>query len=708
MTKQVADHQAAVKAGFAAAEDAIRDAGKLSLPIQVRTAEISSVQVRKTDDGVTRFSMSLSSEYPVDRFWGTEILSHDKGAVRLDRAKSGAMPLLWNHNADDPVGMVDGCSISGKRLMIEGTFFTTQRAQDVAAMVAGGLRNVSVGYRIHAVEENVDEDQFTVTDWEPYEGSIAPVPADPTVGNGRAAGEAYEVRHIRKPPPEPAAAGTQTLNTEARQKRASSFTATAAVPTEKSVNEDPNAAAGTSAGNQTDTAGLETRGAGAEIQTRASVASGPSALDIENQRVKAIQNLCKANSFDGQLERQWISSGMAFDKVSDQMLRIMEERGKANEKNLPANLGMSSSEVESFSICRAVLAAASGDWRKAGLESEASEQIARNLNKAPDAKRFYVPYDVMRRSISQRALQSEQRALQTRGLAPWQTRADNVGTTSQGGFLVETVNMDFVTLLRNRSVCYRLGARPMSGLVGNVNIPKQTGAATGIWMSSETATLTESEQTFGQLPLTPHTVGAYTEVSRLLMLQSSPDVEGIVNADLAAVAALAVDKGGLQGSGIAGQPLGITGVSGVGTAASGDMSTIGYKGQLDFQVAVANANVMPVRGAYATTPTVAALLMQRNRFANTMSPLWDGNLWDATGPLGCAGFPGMSSLQIPSSGMIFGDWDKMVIAEWGVLEIEVNPYATFQSGIIGIRSMVTVDIGLRYAAAFCIQGANIT
>lgn len=677
---------------------------KLSLPIQVRAAEISSVQIRKTDEGVTRFSMSLSSEYPVERFWGTEVLSHDKGAVRLERAKSGAMPLLWNHNADDPVGMIDGVSITGKRLMIEGSFFATQRAQDVAAMVAGGLRNVSVGYRIHAVEEN-EEEHFRVTDWEPYEGSIAPVPADPTVGHGRT-GEAYEVRHIRKTPPDPAAAGTQPQTSEGRQKRASSFVAPATHTEGSKVDNVETAAAGASAGTQIDPTGLDTRGA--DTQTRASIASGPTALEIDQGRIKAIKNMCKSMNFDAHLERKWITSGMPFDAISDEMMRIQQDRGQANEKNLASNLGMEAGEVEEFSICKAVLAAHSGDWRKAGLEANASEEIGRRLNRAPDGKRFFVPYDVMRRRISQRALQSEQRALQTRGLAPWQTRADNVATTSQGGFLVETVNMDFVTLLRNRSVCFRLGARPMSGLVGNVNIPKQTGAATGIWMSSETATLTESEQTFGQLPLSPHTVGAYTEVSRLLMLQSSPDVEGIVNADLAAVAALAVDKGGIQGSGVSGQPLGIINVSGVGTAASGDMSTIGYKGQLDYQVAVANANVMPVRGAYATTPTVAALLMQRNRFANTMSPLWDGNLWDATGPLGCAGFPGMSSLQIPSSGMIFGDWDKMVIAEWGVLEIEVNPYATFQSGIIGIRSMVTVDIGLRYAAAFCIQGANIT
>jgi hypothetical protein len=50
--------------------------------------------------------------------------------------------------------------------------------------------------------------------------------------------------------------------------------------------------------------------------------------------------------------------------------------------------------------------------------------------------------------------------------------------------------------------------------------------------------------------------------------------------------------------------------------------------------------------------------------------------------------------------MLYGDWDQVVIAEWGVLQVEVNPYANFQAGIIGVRAMVSVDVGLRYAAAF--------
>jgi HK97 family phage major capsid protein len=472
-----------------------------------------------------------------------------------------------------------------------------------------------------------------------------------------------------------------------------------------------NETTGSTAGNSTQGAGAAaagsdaTRGAAPQIQTP----HGPTAAEMENGRIQAIENMCQACSInDESMKKRWITSGASLNDVSDDIMRIVKRRQETSKKEPASALGLSNGEQRRFSIVRAIIAAADGNWKDAGFEAECSREISKRLNTVPDAKKFYIPYDVQERAIDPRAISSQQRALNLQGAAPWQTRADTVASSSAGGYLVETVNVGFIELLRNRSVCYRMGAQQLSGLVGNVNVPKQTAAGTAYWLSSETTQITEAEQTFGQMALTPHTVGAYTEISRLLLLQSSPGVEGIVNSDLAAVAALAIDSGGLTGTGSSGQPTGIKNASGVGTAASGDMSTIAYKGQLDYQVAVANANVVPVRGGYVTTPTVAALLMQRTRFANTATPLWDGNLWDANGALGCAGFPGMSTNQMPASAMYFGDWEKLVIAEWGVLEIEVNPYANFQAGIIGIRAMMTIDVGLRYPAAFCIQGANIT
>lgn len=685
----------------------------------IRGMQVESCEIRKAEDGTKRFSLSLSSEFEVDRGWGMkEVLSHDKAAIRLDRATSGAMPLLFNHNWDDPVGMVDKASIKNKRLNVEGNFFNTQRAQDVASMVESGLRNVSVGYRINKIEEDCEHDLYTITDWEPYEASIAPVPADPSVGSGRAMtrdadADIREIsigtRSLETPAPShdpPTENPPITEPKEARNTRASSSLSPPTLGTGATMS-DTNAAAGASAGNQNQNGAAAgddaTRNANAG-GGRATAAAGPSAQDMENARVTAITNMCKACNMDDGLKQRWITGGTSFTDVSDQVMRIIEQRAKSNPEKNSAFLDLSPGDTQRFSIVRAINAVVEKDWRKAGFEAECSGEIAKRLNTVPDAMKFFVPYDVQRRGIDPRAINSQQRALNTPGVAmPYGTRADIAGTATLGGYLVQTTNVGFIELLRNRAVAYRMGATQLSGLVGNVNVPKQTAAGTAFWLASETTQATEVEQTFGQMALSPHTVGAYTEISRLLLLQSSPDVEGIVNADLAAVAALAIDKGALSGSGTAGQPTGIANVSGVGVISGAAITAITYPGQLQYQVAVANANVMPSRAGYATTPTIAALMMGKTRFANTNTPLWDGNLWDANGVGGVAGFPGMSSNQIPSQNIFFGDWNSVVVAEWGVLEIEVNPYANFQAGIIGIRAMMTIDIGLRYPAAFAVS-----
>jgi HK97 family phage major capsid protein len=240
-----------------------------------------------------------------------------------------------------------------------------------------------------------------------------------------------------------------------------------------------------------------------------------------------------------------------------------------------------------------------------------------------------------------------------------------------------------------------MGVRRLTGLQGNVTIPRQSGAATPVWLTTESSTSTESNQAFTQMALTPKTVSAYTEISRLLMLQSSPAAEGIVTDDLAQVVSIAADLSVLSGSGASGQPLGITNTSGVGSVTG---TSLGYSGVIEFQTDVATSNVEPVRGGYVTTPAVAGLLMGRSRFANTDTPLGVGNIWNGQ----MAGFPAMSSNQMASATAVFGDWQEAVVGEWGVLEVDVNPYANFQAGIIGVRALYSLDVGVRRAFAFSV------
>ena len=132
--------------------------------------------------------LSFSSESPVDRWYGKEILSHAPGACRLGRLQSAA-PLLVNHDPEDHVGVIDSCRIENGVGRAVVRFSRTEDGENALMDVADGIRaNVSVGYIIHAIElQSSDEtgDTYRVTDWEPLEISLASIPADPSVGVGR-------------------------------------------------------------------------------------------------------------------------------------------------------------------------------------------------------------------------------------------------------------------------------------------------------------------------------------------------------------------------------------------------------------------------------------------------------------------------------------------------------------------------------------------
>ena len=637
----------------------------VKLPPLTREVPREEIQIR-AEDGVTRLSFPASSEKPVERWFGEEVLSHDAKAVRLDRAKRGAMPLLFNHNWDDPVGIVDKARIEDGRMVVDAHLFETTRAKEVAQMLSGGLRNVSIGYRLHVVEEDKKSGVFTARDWEPFEVSIVSVPADPTVGLGRASGEELEVRMVRASTPAVSANHPKGTSVEKTQVELAAEAAAEAAEKSKREREAIEKAE---------------REAQEKLEKR-------STLDMEQGRVRAINNFASINNITDNIRDTWIKQGYSLEQVSNDILKIKEERGKNNPQ--PASrLGLSAGETQRFSMARAILACRDNDWKNAGFELECSRAVAQKLGKVAEPTKFYVPFEAIERPVQL----PQERIMEMAVQAAMGRRDLTVATAGAGGFLVGTENIGFIEMLRNRSVAFRMGVRRLSGLQGSVTVPRQSAAATAIWLANEASTITESQQTFVQMALSPKNVGAYTEISRQLLLQSSPGAEGIVTDDLAQVVAIATDLAVLEGSGAAGQPTGIANTAGIGSVTG---TTLAYAGILEFQTDVAGSNVMPARGGYVTTPAVAALLMQRQRFTSTDTPLWAGNIWDGQ----VSGFPGMSSNQLTAASMIFGDWQETVVGEWGVLEVEVNPYANFQAGIIGVRAIYSMDVGVRRPFAY--------
>lgn len=595
------------------------------------------------------YRVSLSSETPIkDWPWAPpNVLVHEKAAIDLDGVAERGLPLFVNHDAyslESMVGRIVNVRLERKRLVGDLRF---SQANPEAAMVRdmvdeGTLTDMSIRAEPIKIEKTEGSDGRTESvrwmRWRPIEASVVGIGADRAVGIGRT------------------------------NKNLSTQTANPAEIKEPKVAEDI-AAAGASAERSNGAAQAVVIQAGQQQEH-------PNAVQMERDRRAFVENMCRANKFEEKYQDHWIRSGLSIKQISDDMLMIMEERGKTNPQSA-SKLGLSRAETQQFSFLRAIHACAEKDWSKAGFELECSRAVAQKLGRVSEPTKFFVPYEILQREVP-----TVQRDLTT-------------ASPGGGGYLVATENQGFIEILRNRSVAFRMGVRRLTGLQGNVTVPRQSGAATPVWLTTESSTATESTQAFTQMALTPKTVSAYTEISRLLMLQSSPAAEGIVTDDLAQVVAIAADLSVLSGSGASGQPLGITNTSGVGSVSG---TSLAYPGILEFQTDVATSNVQPVRGGYVTTPAVAGLLMARARFSNTDTPLWVGNIWDGQ----MAGFPAMSSNQMATATQVFGDWQEAVVGEWGVLEVDVNPYANFQAGIIGVRALYSLDVGVRRAFAFSV------
>jgi HK97 family phage major capsid protein/HK97 family phage prohead protease len=575
----------------------------------------ADIEVRSGD----RITFPFASDAPVERGWGREIL--DMRGMDTSRFTAGAVPLLFNHNWDNVVGMSEKAWVGAdNRAYVQARWFDHPDAQKVRSMVEAGLRNVSFGYRVTEYEDAGNGD-YIARSFEPHEVSIVSVPADASVGVGRSEdNEHLEVRILR--------AGSEMAES------------TAAHEDEHMTEKDSSAATSADMIREVD----------------------PTA---EKLRQRALENLGDQYGIHGDVIRRWKDEDISVGEATRQTLKIIAERTKAD--NAVTAVGLSPREQRQYSLIRAINGVVHKDWKHAGLELEAHQEIQKRTGKILSENSFFVPLEVQKRDLA-------------------------VGS-SGGGYLVATDTGGFIELLRNRSVALQMGATRLSGLQGNVALPKQTAAATAYWLAGETSSITESQPTISQLTLGPKTVGAYTEISRQLTLQSSPDAESLVMSDLARVVALAADVAALRGSGSGGEPQGIVGTTGIGSVSG---TSLGYAGALEFQTDVAAANVMPARGGYVTTPAVAALMMAEQRFSSTDTPLWVGNIWDGQ----MVGFRAMASNQMSSATMLFGAWEDLIWAEWGILEVEVNPYASFAAGIIGVRAMYTMDIGVRYAGSF--------
>lgn len=638
------------------------------------------------------YRASLSSEQVVERWFGKEKLIHTNEAIVLDRAKNNGLPLLFNHNSDEPIGKVRNISLKDGRVSGDVIFGNSQRAQETEADVNDGLLDgVSIGYRILKIEEDTENDVFNVTKWELLEASIAPVPADSSVGVGRNEQGNYNL--IVSTPGTNIDPNIQTYQTTDMQRVSDKPNEANPVDDSKRANNSVKTSNDKRASKMEDEINIE------DIQNKA--------RDEEQRRIREITAL--GDRFQKrELAQEHIKRGSSIDDFRQQLIEVINPNPQpllqpAAEDTTNLDIGMSEREIKQFSFCRALaylsepnnprmqeLAAFEIDCSRAAAEINGKrsqglqvpnqrdwflidKRTGTRVNKeiSERAVNFSIPMDVFKRDLT-------------------------AGTATQGQELVSTDLLagSFIDVLRNLLVVRAAGATMLTDLQGDIAIPRKTSASSAVWVA-ENAAVSQSDMAFDQVTLSPKTCGSYTEYTRQLLLQSSLSVENLVRTDLAVGLATAIDLAALYGTGASGQPTGVLNTSGINTVAA--FTTTGsptYAELVGMESAVAVDNALLGTLSYIVEPTMRGTLKTTEKATNTAQFVWEpGNTVN--------GYSTWTTNQMTTNDVFFANWRDLLLGFWGGLSLLVDPYTNSLSGTIRVVGHQSVDVAVRHPVSFC-------
>lgn len=561
-------------------------------------------------------TITFSSEKPISRAFGIEILDHSPGSVRLDRLNAGGAVLI-NHDPDAHVAVVEKAWIGpDRRGYAQVRFGTGAKAGEIFQDVLDGIRrNMSVGYQIYDVKQETSDTGdpvYRAVDWEPLEVSIVSIPADTSIGVRRSL-----EHHTHK--------GEVTMET----------------------NENRNL----------------------------------SETERERNRILEITAIGKYAGLE-KVAEEYIRTGKSIEAMRKVAL---ESVANAKPIVLADPFALGERVHENYSFRRAILAQLN---RENCQEVEISQQISKTLRRSPQG--IFVPIGEFHRRTVSKGLPSTGSAI--------------IGNT----LLPEA----FIDILSNKTMCVALGATVLPGLVGDVSIPRQTAGHTTYWLPESTAP-NVSDLAFEQVTLTPRTIGALTQFSRKMLLQSTPAIEQLIKNDLARAIGLGIDRVAIAGTSTNNQPAGILATDNVGLVQGGANGAVPtWDHIVGLETEVSNDNADQGSLAYLTNSRIRGVLKKTTKGASVPEFIWENGTEPGYGVLN--GYRAAVSNQVPSnltknaavevcSAIIFGNWSDLLIGEWGVLDILVDPYTHADTGDIRVRAFMDIDIAVRHPESFAVM-----
>ena len=582
------------------------------------THRLAEIKPRGVDVEARRIEMSISSEQPVARSFGNEILEHSEAAIDLEFLSSGRAPLLLDHDPSQQIGVIESVKLDGeaRRLRATARLGRGELATTVLRDVEDGIRtNISVGYSIDKLERR-EGDDFVATRWRPLEASLVSIPADTSdiVGVGRS-------------------------NTE--------ITTPETQHTEAIVAED-------------------------NIAIDMDAVRAEALADAQKAAQKQVAQILELGARHNQVDmaREAIQAGQQVDAFRDALLTKIETQALVAAND--ADIDLSAKDKKRFNLARAISAMVNPSDRRAqeaaAYEFEVSEAVAQRSGRA--AQGVLMPHSVLVRDMS-------------------------AGDSGDSALIAEDYRGDqFIDALRNASSVMAAGATTLTGLSGDVKIPRKSAGASAGWVSSEGGATSESEMTLATVSLTPKTLGAYTDVTRQLLIQSSEDVDRLIRDDLTTAIAIAIDKAALEGSGSSGQPTGILNQTGVNSVTSFAAANPTFAEVVSLQTAVSEDNALFGNLAYIVPPAMYGALKTTEKATNTAQFVVenDGSI---------AGYNAIVSAQATAGNLYFGNFADCLVGFFSSgVDIIVDTSTGATSGTQRIVALQSVDVAVRHAVSF--------
>ena len=603
-------------------------------------------EVVRMDDGeeTREVWVAASSEEPVSRWFGPEVLVHEKKAIDLGFLAGGTAPVLDQHDHGRQIGVIKEVKLGKDRILRALLRFSKNAAaSEVYEDIRDGIRkNVSIGYRIMDYTKVKDKDgnitEVRVTKWYPYEVSMVSVPADVKVGVGREINE----KDVVMPDGGIDLAEVRRQAAQEAEERAEARLAAQAAEAAQEAAQRATEAAEARANEVTEIMELAAR------------------HNMTEQAAKHVRDGGDLSGFRG---------------------LVLTTLGDDAPLAPTRDVGLSQRELSDFSMFRLIRAgmrqASPADREAAAMEIEACNAAA-DMREGP-VRGFAIPDEVLRNFITEDMSRTLLAGTDTQ-LIPTEHRAQS-----------------YIDILRNSSSVMRAGARTLPGLSGNVDIPRMLTSAGAAWLAAENANSADGEPTWETVSLSPKDVSRSTPMSRRMRQQSSPAIEGLVRLDIAQSIALAIDLGGLEGSGAAGQPTGVLNTTGVNKPAA--FADVGVPGVPTFaevvalETAVADDNALMGSLAYIGRTNQAGLMKTQTKDAGSGQ-----FLLGADGLLN--GYRFIQSNQGTNGNLYFGNWADLLIGMWGGLDLVMDEATLAAANGLYIRAFQTVDVEVRHPQSF--------